>query len=283
MTSASHNEPEEFAFGAELRVSPGRVLRELIAYRECIWSFASRSLRVRYKQAALGLAWAVVQPLAFLAVFVLLFNGIGNVQGGGGASYSAFALAALVPWQFVSSGVQFGGDALIQDSGLLRKVYFPREAPVLGSILSYVPDFLIGLTLVLLATPLTGAHLDWELVFLPLLFAAVALPAIAIAIPIAALAVYYRDFKYALPFAIQVWLFASPVAYPLTEVDSSWRWVYALANPVVGPLDGFRRVLALGQSPHWGLLGISTASGIVLLAIGFRIFKRLEREFADVV
>jgi lipopolysaccharide transport system permease protein len=283
MTDVAHHEPEEFAFGADLRVSPGRVLRELVAYRECVWSFASRSLRVRYKQAALGLAWAVLQPLVFLGVFILLFNGIGNVQGGGGASYSAFALAALIPWQFVSSGVAFGGDALIQDSGLLRKVYFPREAPVLGAILSYVPDFLIGLTILLLATPLTGAHLDWELIFVPLLFVTIALPAMAIALPVAALAVYFRDFKYALPFAVQVWLFASPVAYPVTEVDHSWRWVYALVNPVVGPLDSFRRVLAVGESPDWGLLGISVASSIVLLAIGYRIFKRLEREFADVV
>lgn len=283
MTDVSHHQPEEFAFGANLRVSPRRVLREIVEYRECVWSFASRSLRVRYKQAALGLAWAVLQPLVFLGVFIFLFNGIGNVKGGGGASYGAFALAALVPWQFVSSGVQFGGDALIQDSGLLRKVYFPREAPVLGAILSYIPDFLIGITLLLLATPFTGAHLDWEMVFLPLLFVTIALPTIAIATPVAALAVYFRDFKYALPFAVQVWLFASPVAYPVTEVDDSWQWLYALLNPVVGPLESFRRVLALGESPDWGLLGISTASSLVLVIVGFRIFKGLEREFADVV
>jgi lipopolysaccharide transport system permease protein len=281
MAAASHTEPE-FAFSAQTRVSPVRVVRELWTYRECVWSFAVRSLRVRYKQAALGLGWAIVQPLAFLGAFVLLFNGIGNVSGGGGASYAAFALSALVPWQFVSSSVQFGGDALIQDSGLLRKVYFPREAPVMGAIGSYIPDFAIGITLFLLASPLTDANLDWELVFLPLLFLLITIPVIAIAVPIAGLALYYRDFKYALPFAIQVGLFASPVAYPVTEISSDWRWIYALLNPVVGMLEGFRRVLALGQAPDWELLGLSTASSVVLLLLGFRIFKRLEREFADV-
>jgi lipopolysaccharide transport system permease protein len=283
MTAAADAHSDEFVFDGSKRVSLRRALRELIAYRECVWSFAARSLRVRYKQAVLGVAWAIVQPLAFLTVFVVVFGGVAGLEGGPHTSYAAFVLSALVPWQFVSSGVANGGDALIQDAGLLRKVYFPREAPVLGAIGSYVPDFAIGLTLLLLAAPFTGAHLGWQLVFVPLLFVAIMLPAIAVAVPIAAFALQYRDFKYALPFAVQIWLFASPVAYPVTTLEHGWRWVYAIANPVVGMLEGFRRVLALGTSPDWGLLGLSTASSIVLLAVGFRIFKKLEREFADIV
>jgi lipopolysaccharide transport system permease protein len=162
-------------------------------------------------------------------------------------------------------------------------VYFPRESPVLGAIGSYLPDLGIGLALVLLAAPFTDAHLDWTLVFIPLLVLALMLPAVAIAVPVSGLSVYYRDFKYALPFAIQVWLFASPVAYPVTVVDPSWRWLYALANPVVGPLEGFRRVLAIGTTPDWGLLGLSALSALVLLVVGFRVFKRLESGFADVI
>lgn len=283
MTVTTEAQPDEFVFDGSKRVSLRRALRELIAYRECVWSFAARSLRVRYKQAVLGVAWAVVQPLAFMAIFVVVFGGVAGIKGGSHTSYAAFVLAALVPWQFVSSGVSSGGDALIQDAGLLRKVYFPREAPVLGAIGSYVPDFLIGLTLLLLAAPFTGAHIGWHLVFVPLLLVAILLPAIAVAVPIAAFALHYRDFKYALPFAVQIWLFASPVAYPLTQVGHSWRWVYAVVNPVVGMLEGFRHVLALGTSPDWGLLGLSVASSILLLAVGFRIFKKLEREFADIV
>ena len=258
------------------------MVREIIDYRECIWSFAARSFRIRFKQAALGLGWAILQPLAFLAVFVVVFSGIAGVKVSG-ATYAAFAISAIVPWQFVSSGVSFGGDALIQDSGLIRKVYFPREAPVLGAIASYTPDFAIGLALVLLAAPLTGAHITWNVLFVVPLFAAIAIPTIAIAIPIAGLAVYYRDFKYALPVAIQLWLFASPVAYPITKVPADWRWVYAIVNPIVGMLQGFNRVLAVGAAPDWSLLGLSLASSLVLLLVGFRIFKRLEREFADIV
>ena len=282
MTNTTHARAKEFVFDGSRHFALVPALRELVTYRECIWSFAIRYLRVRYKQAVLGFAWAVVQPLAFLAAFLIVFHGIGGV-GGGGANYAAFVLAALIPWQFVSSGVSTGGDALIQDAGLLRKVYFPREAPVIGAIGSFIPDFMIGLTLVLVAAPLTGAHLSWQLVFVPVLFVSLVIPTLAIAVPIAAFALHYRDFKYALPFAVQMWLFASPVAYPVTSVDHQWRWLYALLNPVVGALDGFRHVLAVGSAPDWGLLGLSTLSATIVFLLGFRVFKRLEREFADIV
>ena len=272
----------EFTFDGSNRSSLVGSARELWGYRECVWSFASRSLRVRYKQAALGLSWAILQPLAFLTVFVVFFGDIAGVETKG-STYSAFAISALVPWQFVSSSVSFGGDSLIQDAGLVRKVYFPREAPVFGAIGSYLPDLGIGLILLLLAIPITGAHITWTIVFLPLLIAAIAVPAIAVAIPLAGLAVYYRDFKYALPFGIQLWLFASPVAYPVTVVAPEWRWLYALVNPVVGPLEGFRRVLAVGTTPDWGLLALSALSGAILIVVGQRLFKRLESEFADVI
>jgi len=273
---------EEFVFDGENRVSLHGAIRELALYRECVWSFAARSLRVRYKQAALGVSWAVLQPLAFLAVFTFFFGNLAGVSGGG-TTYAAFALSALVPWQFVANGVAFGGDSLIQDGSLIRKVYFPREAPVLGSIMSFLPDFGIGLLILIVSAPLTGAQLGWNLLWVPLLVVTMMLPTIAVALPFAALAVYYRDFKYALPFGIQLWLFASPVAYPITEIDAEWRWLYALVNPVVGMLEGFRRVIALGTGPDWGLLALSTLSSCVILLSGFHLFKRLEREFADVV
>jgi lipopolysaccharide transport system permease protein len=154
---------------------------------------------------------------------------------------------------------------------------------VLGSILSFLPDFGIGLLLVLLSAPLTGAELGTNLLWLPLLVVAMMIPAVAVALPIAGLAVYYRDFKYALPFGVQIWLFASPVAYPVTEISPDLRWLYALVNPVVGMLESFRRIIALGEPPAWGLLGLSTLSATLILLTGFHLFKRIEREFADVV
>src|SRR5262249_19042439 len=150
-------------------------------------------------------------------------------------------------------------------------------------ILAYVPDLLIGIALVLLAVPITGAHISWTIVYTPILLVALALPAIAVTLPIGALTVYYRDFKYALPFLVQLWMFASPVAYPITTIAPRWRPLYAIINPVVGPIDGFAHVFAAGNSPEWGLVGLSVASSAVLLLIGYRMFKSLEREIADVV
>lgn len=275
-------EPVEHVFDASTAATLRSSLRELVDYREVIWSFAVRSVRVRYKQAAFGVAWAVLQPLALLALFIVFFGRVVKVPTGG-IPYAAFAISALVPWQFISSGISYGANALVADGHLMRKAYFPREAPVLGGLMSYLPDLGVGLLLLVVAAPLTGANLDWEVLYLPLLAAALVLPAVAVALPLAALTVYFRDFRFALPLAVQMWLFASPVAYPLTRVPEEWRGVYAAANPVVGTLEGFRRVLAVGVAPDWGLLGLGTLTSVVILLLGYRLFKRLEREFADVV
>lgn len=282
MTTPTPQTPIESVFDGKKRPTLIAAWRELVLYKEVVWSFAVRGVRVRYKQAALGVGWAVLQPLAFLTIFILFFGRVVKVSGGG-TSYAAFALSALVPWQFIASGISFGANALVNDADLLRKVYFPREAPIFGAVLSVIPDLGIGLILVLLATPFTGAHLTWTLVFVPLLCVVLAIIPLAASLPLGAMNVYYRDFRYLLPFALQLGLFASPVAYPVTRVAPNLRPWYALINPAVGPLEGFRRVLAVGTTPDWGLLGISTASALVLLLVGYKWFKSLEREFADVV
>lgn len=275
-------EPVEHVFDASTSATLGNSIRELLDYREVIWSFAARSVRVRYKQAMFGVAWAVLQPLALLALFIIFFGNVVKVPTGG-IPYPAFAISALIPWQFVSVGVSYGANALVADGHLIRKAYFPREAPVLGGLFSYLPDLGVGLLLVLAAVPLTGADVGWQIVYLPLLTLSLVAVAVAVALPLAALTVYYRDFRFALPLAVQMWLFASPVAYPLTRIPNRWRTLYATANPAVGTLEGFRRVLAAGMAPDWMLLGLGSVTTCALLLIGYRVFKRLEREFADVV
>lgn len=244
-------------------------------------SFASRDIRVRYKQTVLGVAWAVLQPLAFLGLFVLVFARGGGFDGGG-APYAASTLAALVGWQFLATAVSNGSQALISSAGILRKVYFPREAATLGAVGATLLDLGIGLTLAVLLEPLFGGSPGWTLVLLPLLVVLLALPAVAVALPLSALNVYFRDVRYAVPVAIQLTLFASPVAYPVTQIPERFRLVYALLNPLVGPLDALRRVLALGAWPDPALTAVSAASGTVLLVLGYRLFKRLEPELADV-
>jgi lipopolysaccharide transport system permease protein len=217
-----------------------------------------------------------------VTVFVLIFGRAANISGGG-APYAAFAVTSLVGWGFLSTVVSLGANALVSDAPLIRKVYFPREAPVVGSVVATIPDLLVGVLLILVAVPVTGATLGWSVAVAPLMIVLLVIPALAITLPLAALSVYYRDFRYVVPFGVQLWLFASPVAYPATAVPEHWRILYAILNPAVGPLDALRHVFALGVAPDWTLVGWSAASGALLLVVGYRFFKRLEREFADVV
>ena len=264
------------------RVNLPQALRELWAFRHTVLAFAERDVRVKYKQTVLGVVWAILQPLAFMAIFSVAFGRLARVPGGG-APYPAFSLSALVPWMFLQTAVTFGANALLVDSAIIRKVYLPREVPVLGAVAHAGVDLAIGLALFAALTPVLGAPLSATWLLLPLLAVLLALLAAAVALPLAALNVYYRDFRYALPFALQLWLFASPVAYPLSVVPDRWRALYVVVNPAAGLLDAFRRTLTLGALPDPGLLGVSLAGTAVLAWAGYRIFKGLEPNFADVV
>ncbi|HZU73380.1 MAG TPA: ABC transporter permease [Acidimicrobiales bacterium] len=259
-----------------------RSLALLWAHREVVWSFARRSFGVRYKQSVLGVAWAVVQPLATLGIFVVFFGKVARVSGGG-VPYAAFALSALGPWQFVNSAVTFSSLSLVNEGSLLRKVYFPREAAVLGAIASNLVDLGIMLGLLLVLEPVLGGHEAASLLWTPLLVVALLVPVVGVALPLAGLAVFFRDVKYVVPFAVQFTMFASPVVYPVSRVPLRWQHLYAALDPLVGPIDGFRRVFALGTSPDFALLAISGLTGGALLLGGYLLFKRLEPEMADVV
>jgi lipopolysaccharide transport system permease protein len=274
-------ERREVIVTPETRRSLRASVEQLWAFREVVQAFASRGVRVRYKQTYLGVAWAVLQPLAFLVIFVIFFSD--KVSSGHTSAYAAATLAALVPWQFIATSISFGANALVTDADLLRKVYFPREAPVLGAVGSCLPDLGIGLLLLVVVLPFLDATLSWNIVWVPLLCVATVLVPIAASLPLGAMNVYYRDFRYVVPFLVQFWLLASPVAYPASEVSAEWRWLYAIVNPAVGPLEGFRRAVALGVGPDWTLLGLSMLSATAAILVGYRWFKVLEREFADVV
>lgn len=260
----------------------GPALRELWSFRGVILAFAERDVRVKYKQAALGAAWAVLQPLAFMAIFSVAFGRLARIPGGG-VPYPAFALSALVPWVFLQTAVSFGANSLLIDAAVVRKVYFPREVPVIGSVAAAGVDFAIGLALFAVIGPFLGARVSVTWLLAPLVVAVLAILATGIALFLAALNVYYRDFRYALPLVLQLWLFASPVVYPLSKVPERWQTLYTALNPAAGVLDGFRRILALGQLPDPRLLGVSLAVSLLLLFLGYRVFKSLERNFADVV
>ncbi len=268
-------------YHADYRFSLRASLRELWAFREVTWAFGMRRLRTRYKQAIFGLGWAVIQPIAFLAVFVVFLERTNAVSGGD--NYAAGTYGALVAWQYVSSATASAGASLVTDSSLLRRIYFPREAPVLGSVLAFLPDLAINLVLLLVMAPILGGDLGFTWLLLPIPSVLLIVSSLAVGMPLAAMAVYYRDFLYALPIGIQLWLFASPIAFSADAVSDTWRPVYAAVNPLVGPLEAFRDISSDNRMPDWSLLGISAVSGFVLLLIGYRILKALDRRMADVV
>lgn len=245
-------------------------------------AFTERHIRIKYKQAVLGVAWALIQPLAFLGVFTIFFGRVAKISGDG-LPYAAFALTALILWNYVATTTSFGASALLSEAPLVRKVYFPREVPVLAAALAAAFDFAVGLLAFPILGPLLGAHLSWTALLAPLLLPLAAMPTLGLSLALAALTVYYRDFRFALPLGVQLWMFASPVAYPLTSLPPEWQTLYAFLNPVAGPLEAFRRVLGLGIPPNLPQLAVSSASGFLWLGVGYWMFKRMEPEFADVI
>jgi lipopolysaccharide transport system permease protein len=189
----------------------------------------------------------------------------------------------LVAWAYLQNAVSFGSNALLTDGNLVRKVYFPREVPVLGAVVSAGVDLAIGLGLFVLIGPFLGARPSPSWLLAPVLGVLLVLLAAGVALFFAAFNVYYRDFRYALPFVLQFWLFGSPVAYPLAVVPEAWRGLYVALNPAAGILESFRRVLALGDLPDPTLLAVSMAGTLVVLGGAYRVFKRLEVNFAEVI
>lgn len=265
------------------RTSFSAAFRELWSFRGVIVTFAERDVRVKYKQAALGAAWAVLQPLAFMAIFTFILGRLLQPQIESAVPYRVLALSGLIGWNFLQTGVSFGANALLTDAALIRKVYFPREVPVLGSVLGAGVDLAIGLLLFVVVGPILGGTISVTWLLAVPIAIGLAILASGVSLILGALNVYYRDFRYVLPVAMQLWFFASPAAYPIEAVPAQWRSLYLIVNPAAGLLDSFRRVLALGELPDPTRLGTSLGVSLLLFLLGYRFFKGLERNFADVV
>jgi len=257
-------------------------LAELWLHRGLVLAFAIRDVKVKYKQAILGVAWAVVQPLGLLVLFTLLVARAVTIRETD-VPYPAFALSALIPWLFLQNAVVAGTGALLADSAVVRTISFPREAPILGAVMATAIEFWIGVGLYLALAPFVGARLGPTAILVVPLFVLCALLAAGVSVALGALNVYYRDVRYVLPFAVQLWMFASPVVYPLSTVPPRWQVLYVTLNPAAGLLDAFGRSLASGMPPEPMLLGLSTVTTVAVGWIGYRLFKWLEPAFADVI
>jgi len=261
-------------------------LRELWRYRELTWFLALRDIKGRYKQTVLGVAWAVIQPVMNTLVFTLFFHKLAGVSAAGNIPYPVATFCALLPWQLFESSLTQAGNSLVGNQNLITKVFFPRLAIPISSILSAIPDFVIGLILLAGLMAWYGVAPGWGMVALPLFVLLALGVALGVGLWLSALNVKYRDVRYAIPFLTRLWFFATPVIYPASTVGEKlgpkWQTIYGL-NPMVGVVEGFRwALLGKGESPG-PMVWVSVATTLLVLFGGLLYFRRLEQEFADIV
>ncbi|MEA3335277.1 MAG: ABC transporter permease [Chloroflexota bacterium] len=254
---------------------------ELFGYRDLLWLWTLREVRVRYKQSFLGVAWAIIQPLALTVVFTVVFSFLLKIDTGD-VPYPVFAYTGLVPWTFFATSLAFGIPSLVNNMNLVTKIYFPREILPLASIGAAFVDFLIacailaGLMLIYRVFP--GIEALW---LGPLLLLQIIL-SIGVILLGAALIVFFRDIRFVVPLLTQVWMYATPIIYPVDFVPEQLRPFYFL-NPMAGIIDGYRRVLIYGEAPNMQALTLATIVSVILFVVGYLVFKRTEPVFADII
>jgi lipopolysaccharide transport system permease protein len=267
-----------------IKGGPGGVsregLEELWRFREVLYAFAVRAVKVKYKQTSIGVAWALLQPIAATAVFAVVFGRVVRLPSEG-VKYPVFALAGMVVWIYFSQATLTSVNSLVDDSPLLRKVFFPREVIPLASIGATLVDFAPALVVFICATILFGITPAVTWVVVPLYLVILIMAVMGAGLALSSLNVYYRDIRHITPFLMQVGFYASPIVYSLSMIPEPWRDIYAVVNPVAGVIDGFRASFLRHEWPdpvRLAALFVWVSVGVI---IGYVIFKRLERGFAD--
>jgi lipopolysaccharide transport system permease protein len=259
----------------------GRALQRLVQYRDLLLTLSVHRLKVRYKQSVLGPSWALLQPTLLMLIYTVVFSRFVGIQSDG-APYAVFAYSALLPWTFFASAVSSATNSLVGHFSLVTKVYFPREILPLTYVIAALVDFLVASSVLggLMAyyrIPLSG----YALLAIPTI-AVLTLFATSVSLFLSAIQVRYRDIGMALPLLLQVWMFATPVVYPLTLVPERWQALYSL-NPMVGIVESFRRVILQGVPPDFNSLGMSALVTVTLLPLAFIYFKHVEATVADII
>jgi lipopolysaccharide transport system permease protein len=254
-------------------------LREVWEHRELLFFFVWRDLKVRYKQTVLGAGWAIIQPLFTMLLFSLFFGQLAKVPSDG-IPYPLFAFAGLVPWSYFSSSLNQGSNSLISNAGLIKKVYFPRLTIPIAKVLSALVDLGLAFLLLLGMTFYFGVHLTVRALWLPAFVLVAMVTALGAVFWLSAMNVRFRDVEQILPFLTQLWLFATPIAYPSSLVPGRWRLVYGI-NPMVGVTEGFRWALLGAKTAPGPMLVVSCGVSALMLISGAYWFRRLEKTFAD--
>ncbi len=255
-------------------------LRDLWMYRELLYFLTWRDIKVRYKQTLMGALWAIVQPLFTMLLFTIFFNKFAGLDSGL-IPYPLFAYTGLLLWTFFSSGVINSTNSLISNTNLITKVYFPRMFIPAAAVAAGLVDLAVASVVLVGLALYYRVSLTWSLTLLPLFVILTLLLALGVGMLISALTVRYRDLRHALPFMIQLWMFASPVIYPSGIVPAKWRWVLAI-NPLTGIIEGFRSAL-VGSSFDWTTISISAALTLCLFVGSLYVFRRIEETFADLI
>lgn len=255
-------------------------LSDLWAYRELLYFFTWREIKVRYKQTFLGAAWAVIQPFFMMVVFTLFFGKLAKVPSDG-IPYPLFNYAALLPWTLFAEGITRSTNSLVQDANLIKKVYFPKLVMPVSGIISPLIDFAIAFLVFLGMMFYFGFMPTLRILYLPCFLLLVLMTSAGVGLWLSAINAQYRDVRYVVPFLVQLWLFASPVVYSSSLLPESWQVIYGL-NPMAGVIEGFRWAL-LGTNPPGPLMAVSVLVVIIILVSGAFYFRRMEKIFADVV
>lgn len=272
--------------GERLIIEAGRTesnyWRDLWRYRELFYFLAWRDILVRYKQTVIGIAWSVLRPLLTMVVFTVVFGRLAKLPSEG-VPYPVMVFAAMLPWQFFANALSEGSNSLINNANMLSKVYFPRLIVPTSSLMVSLVDFFISFAILGLIMAWYGLVPDWRIVALPAFFALAFFASFGLGLWLAALNVKYRDFRYVVPFIVQLGLYISPVGFSSSIVPEKWRLLYSL-NPMVGVIDGFRWSLLGGSTPlHIPGLVFSAAVTSALFFTGVRYFRTVERGFADII
>jgi len=256
-------------------------LRELWEYRELLYFLTWRDIKIRYKQTALGAAWAIIQPLFTMLVFSLFFGKLAKVPSDG-IPYPIFCYAALVPWTFFANGLTQSSNSLVGSSNLLTKVYFPRLTIPLATVFSGVVDFLLAFGILLVMMIFYGVPITFKVLWFPVFLSLALVTSLGVGLWLSALNVQYRDVRYVVPFITQFWMLATPIAYPSSLLSEPWRTIYGL-NPMAGVIEGFRWALLGSRISVGPLLAVSSVAAFLIMIGGAFYFRKMERTFADIV
>ena len=268
------------------RIEPSRgwvslKLGELYEYRELLYFLIWRDIKVRYKQTVLGAAWAVIQPFCTMVVFSLFFGRLAKVPSDG-IPYPVFSYAALVPWTFFSHGILLASNSLVGHANLIKKVYFPRLAMPMASVLSGVVDFVLAFILLLGMMFYFGTYPTVNIIWLPFFLLLAVITCLAVSLWLSAMNVQFRDVRHTIPFLTQFWMFATPIAYPSSLLHEPWKTVYGL-NPMAGVIEGFRWALLGTDTVPGPIIAVSSMAAVAMLLSGAMYFRRMEKTFADIV